>query len=84
MSAAMVSKSEAKKQLTGKPINWGRIVTYVVLVLFAIIYAGPLLMLVNTSLKTLPEFMKDATPVSSSLNFKNFVGAWNKASFPAT
>ncbi len=82
MSAAMVSKSEAKKQLTGKPINWGRIVTYVVLVLFAIIYAGPLLMLVNTSLKTLPEFMKDATGVSSSLNFKNFVDAWNKASFP--
>jgi len=82
MSAAMVSKSEAKKQLTGKPINWGRIVTYVVLVLFAIIYAGPLLMLVNTSLKTLPEFMKDATGVSSSLNFENFVDAWNKASFP--
>jgi len=82
MSAAMVSKSEAKKQLTGKPINWGRIVTYVVLVLFAIIYAGPLLMLVSTSLKTLPEFMKDATSLPSSLNFKNFADAWTKASFP--
>jgi raffinose/stachyose/melibiose transport system permease protein len=32
-----------------------------VLILFAIIYLGPLLMLVNTSLKTLPEFMKNAT-----------------------
>ena len=82
MSAVAVSKPEAKKPLTGKPVNWGRILTYAVLVLFAIIYAGPLLMLVNTSLKTLPEFMKDATAVSSSLNFKNFIDAWNKASFP--
>ena len=82
MSATMVSKPDVTKQLTGKPVNWGRIVTYAVLVLFAIIYAGPLLMLVNTSLKTLPEFMKDATGVSNSLNFKNFVEAWNKASFP--
>ena len=82
MNTAMVSKPGAKKQLTGKPINWGRIGTYAVLVLFAIIYLGPLLMLVNTSLKTLPEFMKNATAVSTSLNFKNFIDAWNKASFP--
>jgi len=82
MSATVVSKPDVSKQLTGKPVNWGRIVTYAVLVLFAIIYAGPLLMLVSTSLKTLPEFMKDATSLPSSLNFKNFADAWTKASFP--
>jgi len=82
MSATTVSKPDVTKQLTGKPVNWGRIVTYAVLVLFAIIYAGPLLMLVSTSLKTLPEFMKDATSLPSSLNFKNFADAWTKASFP--
>lgn len=82
MSTAMVSKPGAKKQLTDKPINWGRIVTYAVLVVFAIIYAGPLLMLVSTSLKTLPEFMKNATSLPTSLNFKNFADAWTRASFP--
>lgn len=65
-----------------KPVNWGRLGTYVVLLVFAVVYAGPLLMLVNTSLKTLPEFMKNATALATGLNFKNFVDAWNKANFP--
>jgi len=63
-------------------INWGRIASYAALVIFAIIYAGPLLMLVNTSLKTLPGFMKDATSLVTSFNFENFTEAWEKANFP--
>lgn len=82
MNTTMVSKTVAKKRLAGTRVNWGRISTYAVLVLFAVIYAGPLLMLVNTSLKTLPEFMKDATAVATTFNFKNFADAWTKASFP--
>jgi raffinose/stachyose/melibiose transport system permease protein len=39
-------------------------------------------MLVNTSLKTMPEFMKNATGVTTSLNFSNFADAWEKANFP--
>lgn len=65
-----------------KPVNWGRLGVYAILLIFAVVYAGPLLMLVNTSLKTLPEFMKNATAPATSLNFKNFVDAWNKANFP--
>jgi raffinose/stachyose/melibiose transport system permease protein len=64
------------------PVQWGRIASYAVLIIFAIIYAGPLLMLLNTSLKTLPEFMKSAISPVTSLNFKNFVDAWEKANFP--
>lgn len=67
---------------TRPPINWGRIASYAALVLFAVIYAGPLLMLVNTSLKTLPAFMKDATSLVTSLHFDNFIEAWEKANFP--
>ena len=63
-------------------INWGRIASYAALVLFAVIYAGPLLILVNTSLKTLPAFMKDATSLVTSLHFDNFIEAWEKANFP--
>jgi raffinose/stachyose/melibiose transport system permease protein len=69
-------------QETRRPINWGLIASYAVLLIFAVIYAGPLLMLVNTSLKTLPEFMKNATSPVASLNFSNFAEAWTKANFP--
>jgi raffinose/stachyose/melibiose transport system permease protein len=65
-----------------RPIKWGRIATYAFLIIFAIIYAGPLLILVNTAFKTLPEFMKSATSLVTSLNFDNFVDAWTKANFP--
>lgn len=65
-----------------KPVKWGRIASYAVLLIFAIVYAGPLLMLVNTAFKTLPEFMKSATSPVSSLNFENFAEAWTKANFP--
>lgn len=81
-TTAMASNQSAKKQLTAKPINWGRIGSYAILVLFAIIYLAPLLMLVITSLKTMPEFMKNATSLPTTLNFKNFSEAWTKANFP--
>lgn len=64
------------------PIKWGRIASYAALIIFAVIYAGPLLMLLNTAFKTMPEFMKSATSPITSLNFQNFIEAWNKANFP--
>ena len=67
---------------TRAPIKWGRLASYAVLVIFAIIYAGPLLMLVNTAFKTFPEFMKSATSPVVSINFENFIDAWTKANFP--
>lgn len=76
MSAITPSKSIARK-----PVNWGLIGSYIFLFLLALAYLGPLLMLVNTSLKTMPSFMKDATNLATELHFKNFVDAWNKANF---
>lgn len=63
-------------------IRWGIIASYAILVILAIVYAGPLFMLLNTSLKTLPEFMKNATSIASGLHFENFLDAWTKANFP--
>lgn len=77
-----MSMTHAPQFRSRKPVNWGHVGVYAVLLIFAVIYAGPLLMLVNTSLKTLPEFMKDAVAPATSLNFKNFVDAWTKANFP--
>ena len=66
----------------GRQTNWGAIGSYAVLILLALIYLGPLLMLLNTSLKTMPTFMKDATGLARELNFQNFADAWSKANFP--
>lgn len=82
MNATIASTSVDRKSAPAKPIPWGRIASYAVLVIFAIIYLGPLLMLVITSLKTMPDFMKNATALPSTLNFKNFAEAWTKANFP--
>jgi len=69
-------------RIAGRRISWGKIASYTILVLFAIIYLGPLLMLVNTSLKTTPSFMKDPLAFASEFQVQNFVDAWNKANFP--
>ncbi len=65
-----------------KPINWGKIASYGVMVLMAIIYLGPLLMLLNTSLKTMPSFSTNATGLATELYWQNFAEAWEKANFP--
>lgn len=75
------AKTSSKKPLAVH-IGWGQIVSYLILLLFTAIYLGPLLMLVNTALKTQSSFMRDASAVVSTPEFANFVQAWNQASFP--
>ncbi len=83
MSTTMTTKAAPlAREIKQRRINWGKVGSYLVLIIFAIIYAGPLLMLVNTAFKTLPSFMKDAVSITDSLNFQNFIDAWNKANFP--
>lgn len=67
---------------TRKPIDWGRVGSYLVLFVLAAIYLGPILMLINASLKTTPTFMKDATGLAVEFHYQNFIEAWNKANFP--
>jgi raffinose/stachyose/melibiose transport system permease protein len=83
MSTTMTTKSAPLiGEIRHKRVNWGKVLSYTVLIFFAIIYAGPLLMLVNTAFKTLPSFMKDAVSITDSLNFQNFTEAWSRANFP--
>lgn len=58
------------------------IFAYALLLVFTIIYAGPLFMLLITALKTTREFNIDAIALPSSINIDNFVEAWDKAKFP--
>jgi raffinose/stachyose/melibiose transport system permease protein len=55
---------------------------YVFLIVLAIIYIAPMIMLVLTSVKTTPEFNKSPVALPTSLALENFVEAWNKANFP--
>lgn len=82
MNTTTARQPGVSKPATARRTDWGRIGAYLILLVFAAIYAGPLIMLVNTALKTLPEFMKNATSPATSLNWHNFVDAWNKANFP--
>jgi raffinose/stachyose/melibiose transport system permease protein len=82
MNTTIAPISPPTKPIIPRRTNWGRIVSYGILLFFAVIYLGPLLMLVNTSLKTMPDFMKNATALPSTLSLQNFVDAWQKANFP--
>ena len=70
------------KMISNKRTDWGKVSSYAFLVILAVIYLGPLLMLVNTSLKTMPSFMKDATGFANEIHLQNFSDAWTKANFP--
>ena len=59
-----------------------KVASYAILLLFAVIYVGPLLILITASLKTLPEFFADPTGLPDSLQFANFTEAWELANFP--
>ena len=63
-------------------IDLATVGTYAVLLVLAVIYLGPLLMLLNTSLKTGPQFAKDPVGLATSLDFGNYAEAWQKADFP--
>ncbi len=69
----------AAKGVRRRRIDWGRIAAYAVLVVLAAVYLGPLLMLVNTALKTLPEFAKNPVGPTTTFTIKNFGDAWQKA-----
>jgi raffinose/stachyose/melibiose transport system permease protein len=60
----------------------GRFAAYVFLIIMAIIYIAPIAMLVLTSLKTLPEFNKNAVGLPATLALDNFAEAFDKANFP--
>jgi raffinose/stachyose/melibiose transport system permease protein len=79
MSAATSATTTAQPR---RGLDWGRLAAYVFLIALAIIYIGPMLMLLVTAFKTLPEFTKSATSLPASFSLDNFFEAWDKANFP--
>jgi raffinose/stachyose/melibiose transport system permease protein len=60
----------------------GRMAAYAFLIVMAVIYIAPMLMLVLTSVKTLPDFNKSPVALPTEFAWGNFAEAWNKANFP--
>ena len=63
-------------------LDWAAVGSYALLIVLAALYLGPLLMLVNTALKTSPEFAKDPVALTTTFSVGNFGKAWEKADFP--
>ena len=75
----VVARSDAgarRRRVTRKAAS------YAILLLFAAIYDGPLLILIFASMKTLPEFFADPTGLPESFELANFGDAWELANFP--
>jgi raffinose/stachyose/melibiose transport system permease protein len=77
-----ISAATTRARLRPRRLDLATIGSYAVLLVLALIYLGPLLMLLNTSLKTGPQFAKDPVGLATSLNFGNYTEAWEKADFP--
>lgn len=71
-----------KTKQVGFRISPRVVVSYVLLLLLAAAYFGPLFMLVNTAFKTNREFNIDATALPQQINLDNFEEAWSRANFP--
>jgi raffinose/stachyose/melibiose transport system permease protein len=56
--------------------------SYLVLSVVAVFYVWPLFMLVNTALKSLPQYLKDPAAIVSEPSLANFGEAWELANFP--
>jgi raffinose/stachyose/melibiose transport system permease protein len=59
-----------------------KIASYLVLGTFAVFYVWPLFMLVNTALKSLPQYLRDPAALVTEPSLANFAEAWRLANFP--
>lgn len=59
-----------------------KVLSYVALSIFAVFYIWPLYMLVNTSLKSFTDYLRDPAGVATNPSFSNFLEAWELANFP--
>lgn len=80
-TARDVAETMANKSVK-KNTRRTRAASYFILLIFAIVYIGPIAMLVNTSFKTLGDFFKDPIAIAEDFSFFNFTDAWELANFP--
>ncbi|MFT4144007.1 MAG: carbohydrate ABC transporter permease [Mobilitalea sp.] len=60
-----------------------KVIQYFLLLLVLMVFLFPLLIVLNTSFKTEPEFLKNTIDVAKSFEIQNYITAWNKANMGA-
>jgi raffinose/stachyose/melibiose transport system permease protein len=65
------------------PITAGQIASYVLIAIVMVLYLFPLVFLVNTALKSTPEFFANPVGIARTFDIGNFAVAWQKGSFAA-
>jgi raffinose/stachyose/melibiose transport system permease protein len=73
---------KAVVRIAGFRLRPDRILAYLLVAVLAVLYLGPMLVLINTALKTPKQFLLDPASITNSLFFKNFLDAWVRAKFP--
>jgi raffinose/stachyose/melibiose transport system permease protein len=65
----------------GHRLDRVHVLSYAILLGVGLVYLGPMLMLLNTALKTQPGFAKDPIGITATLSVENFAEAWERADF---
>ena len=58
------------------------ILSYTILLILTVLYLGPILMLVNTSVLSQRQFNRNATSLPEEIVLENYADAWEEANFP--
>jgi raffinose/stachyose/melibiose transport system permease protein len=75
----VLEKPKIKREFSLRPRV---ILAYTALLLLTVVYLGPLLMLVNTSLLSQRQFNRSATSLPEVVVLENYAKAWEEANFP--
>jgi raffinose/stachyose/melibiose transport system permease protein len=77
-----LSRGMPARSFGPRRVSPSRVVMFIILLVLAAIYLGPLLTVVNVSLQTRQEFSLNPTALVQQPQLSNFVTAWTKANFP--
>jgi raffinose/stachyose/melibiose transport system permease protein len=75
------ARAAARRPATAARFRPGRLLAYATVILLALIYIVPLLIMINTSLKPPQEFMMDPAAIAREITLSNYSEAWEAAQF---
>jgi ABC-type glycerol-3-phosphate transport system permease component len=80
MADTTLAAAQIRPTSTRAPISWEKVFIYAVLIIGVVVMVFPFLWMISTSLMTLSEITFGKL-IPSSLQFNNYVEAWNRANF---
>jgi raffinose/stachyose/melibiose transport system permease protein len=83
MAPSASEATPSRRRRRRAPVTAGQIVSYLFVAIIMVLYLFPLLFLVNTALKSTPEFFQNPVGITRTFDIANFGIAWQKGSFAA-